>query len=68
MMVGIAITVLFGTAVYYAGPRMCKFCQLDTIFLTEQALIMSSLSDVVDLDCLIAGRGHEQLAVVIVVN
>lgn len=47
---------------------MCKFCQLDTIFLTEQALIMPSLSDVVDLDCLVAGRGHEQLAVVIVVN
>lgn len=67
-MVGIAITVLFGTGVYYTRPRMCKLCQLDTVLLAEQALVMAPLADVVDLDCLVAGRGHEQLAVVVVVN
>lgn len=66
--VGNAITVLFGTGVYYARPRMCKLCQFDTVFLAEQGFVMTPLSNIVELDRLVTGRGHEQLAVVIVVN
>jgi hypothetical protein len=47
---------------------MCKLCQLDTVLLAKQALVVTPLADVVDLDCLVARRGHEQLAVVIIVN
>lgn len=47
---------------------MCKLGQLDAVLFAQQALVVAALADVVDLDRLVAGRRHEQLAVVIVVD
>lgn len=47
---------------------MRKLGQLDAVFLAQQALVVSALSDVVDLNRLVARRCHEQLSVVVVVN
>jgi hypothetical protein len=47
---------------------MCKLGQLDAVLFAQQALVVAALADIVDLNSLVAGRCHEQLAVVVVVD
>lgn len=47
---------------------MRKLGQLDAVLLAQQALVVPTLSHVVDLNRLVARRRHEQLSIVIVVN
>lgn len=47
---------------------MRELGQLDAVLLTQQGLAVRPLLDVVDLDCLVALRGHEQLAGVVEVE
>lgn len=47
---------------------MRKLRQLDAVLLAQQALIVSALSNVVDLNRLVARRRHEQLSFIVVVN
>lgn len=51
-------TVLFRAGVYDTGTSMCELGQLHTVFLAQQGLVMSTLSNVVDLDSLVALSGH----------
>lgn len=63
-----SLTVLFRTRIDDTRASMRKLGQLDAVLLAQQALVVSTLSDVVDLDRLVARRRHEQLSIVIIVN
>lgn len=47
---------------------MRELCQLDTVFFAQQSLVVTSLPDIVDLNRLVALRGHTQLARIVVVD
>lgn len=42
--------------------------ELDTVFFTKQALLMTTFLDVIDLDGLVASRCHEELTFVVVID
>ena len=65
---GKLLTVLFCAGVYDARVCMCKLGELDSVLFAEEALLVASLFAIVDLNRLVASRGHEELTVVVVVD
>lgn len=47
---------------------MCELCQLDAILLAQQVLLVYTLLDAINLNCLVALGGHEKLARIIEVE
>lgn len=65
---GAQFTVLLGARVDYTGARVRELGQLDAVLFAQQALVVTSLLDIIQLDRLVAGRNHEKLALIVVVN
>ena len=61
-------TILLGAGVNDARARVGKLCQLHAVLFAQQALVVAAVLDIVDLNRVVALRGHAQLARVVKVD
>jgi hypothetical protein len=47
---------------------VCELGQLYSILLAQQALVVPTFLDIVDLQCLVTRRGQEELALVVIID
>jgi len=62
------LTILLGTGINDARACVGKFGQFHAIFFAQQALVVSTVLHIVDLNSLVALRGHAELAGIVKVD